>query len=932
MQAFLERSVEHLHKTYGDGLNGLCIVLPNRRAGLFFKKYLAKSLSKPSWAPIIYSSEDFILELSGLRIADPLSQLFTLYDVYKKEKGDEAERFDEFCRWGQVLLNDFGEADSYLAETERLFTNLADIKEIENWSLNREELTEFQKKYIRFWDSIGIYYSGLKESLLSKKLAYKGLAFRIAAERLAGGQVPFPWKKAVFLGFNALTKAEERIIRQLVSEAKAEVLWDADAYYTQHPEQEAGMFIRRYRKEGLFGSSFLWEEENLGKELKKITIIGVPKNIAQARAAGDLVKQHALAEDDTAMVLADESLLFPVLHSLPEEIKHVNVTMGYPMRNTPVHSLFDALLRMHEGAARFKRPGRFYHKDLLRVLNHPYIIAITGGTPVPSRRIAKGILERNLVFASLSDLKEKMAEGSSLGALERLLGPWHDSAQALDELRYLLDVLREHFGSKAEAGRQNIELEYLLAFSKVLKRLKVMTAEHGFSGELKTLRLLLNQLLRSSVLPFFGEPLKGLQVMGMLETRALDFKNVILLSANENILPSGRSQLSFIPYDLKKAFGLPTYSDRDAIFAYHFYRLLQRAETIFLLYNTETDTFGNGEQSRFITQLLTELPARNPKVTIERMFLSMDTGGGGDHPIEVPKTKEVMAALEKKAAEGFSPSLLARYISCPLQFYFHAAAGLREADEVEEDAGADTLGNVVHEVLLKMYEPFTGKEITAKQIRELIPQTERMVNEAFGEYYRTGDLGHGKNLLAVKVACRFVSNFLRKEAELLESGAGPLAITELEKELQDEVTIKNKPIRLIGRADRIDRLGGALRIIDYKTGKAAKEELEFEEWEELRSDSRLAKSFQLLMYAYLYRKNAGGEAVSSGIVSFRELGTGLKTVSAGGTNAITTEVTDRFAEELRALLGEIWDTSKSFTQTDDLSNCTYCSFRQICNR
>ncbi len=931
MQSFLERTVEHLSLKYGEGLPGLCIVLPNRRAGLFFRKHLAKSLKKPTWAPEIFSTDDFIARISGLTIADTVTQLFALYGIYRDHKGADAEDFGSFSRWAGLLLNDFSEADSSLADTEKLFRNLAEVREIENWSLSAEQLSDLQKDYLKFWDSLGHYYHELGPKLLKQNMAYKGQAYRIAADNIEQRIKEHSWTKVIFAGFNAMSAAEEKIIKILLQSGKAEALWDTDTYYTNDKVQEAGKFLRRYKKDSVLGKEFLWEDELIAKEEKDIHVIGVPKGVAQAKAAGEILSSlKEKAESSTALVLADENLLFPVLHSLPASIQNVNVTMGYRLRNTPLYSLFEAVFRLHENA-RGKTSPRFYHKDLLRFLSHPYTGALLYSEDISAGELSRQIRRRNIVYISEKELGDAASKSEVLGTV---LKKWENASGALDTLSALLELMKENFRERStpDEKKQDIELEYLLAFSKVLKRIRSIPEREEFILEPKTLRGILQQVLRNATLPFSGEPLSGLQVMGMLETRALDFENVILLSANENILPSGRTHHSFIPYDLRKAYGLPVYSDRDSIFAYHFYRLLQRSKNIWLLYNTETDTFGNGEQSRFITQLLSELPTANPKVKISRQLLYAGGTEAEESGISISKSKEVIEALEQKAAKGFSPSLLNKYINCPLQFYFHAVAGLREADEVEESIGADVLGSVIHAVLQDLYTPHLSVNITAGDIQKMIPRVEELMRQKFLEHFRESDLAYGKNLLAQKVALRFVNNYLKKEAEALEAGE-KLQVNALEVSLEATMNIGKRTILLKGTADRIDRKGGITRIVDYKTGKAGDKELELEDWEQLRLDSSLAKSFQLLMYAWLYsRTQERKEDLVSGIISFRELSAGLKPVSIQGETALNADKLNKFEEQLQLLLKDIFDERLPFSQTEEPANCVYCDFREICRR
>lgn len=955
MRSFLEQTVDQLCERYGDQISDLCIVLPNRRAGLFLKTHFSEKLQKTFWSPEIYATEDFVTLLSALQPAEPATLLFELYETVRSIHPNSTESFDDFSKWGQIYLMDLNEIDRYLVDTKVLFGNLKSIKELESWSLNNEPLTDFQQQYLHFWQSLGEYYQHYTAQLLEKKISYQGLAYRVVAENPVERAVKHGWKKIIFAGFNALNKAEEVIIAALLDAGLAEIIWDADSYYLDDIQQEAGRFLRKYEQSGQFkkhaGRSFLIKEELLCHGKKNIHVIGAAKNVAQAKVAGTLIKELQANDPSlqhTALVLADENLLFPVLHSLPEDIRDVNVTMGYPLKNTPVAGYFDLLFTMHEvglKSAKGKTTYSFYHRDLVKLLSHPYTATAVGGRGHALNLVLEKIQRSNLVFAASSTLEKRLFGEEYKEVflqLRPLFGNWSGPSDALQTLKELIDLLRvrimEQSGEEG-SNKTNLELEYLFAFTKIIKRIQVMMDTYPECIlSVKTLRTILNQLIRTTTLPFYGEPLMGLQMMGMLETRTLDFDQVVLLSCNEDVLPSGKTSSSFVPYELKRHFGLPTYSDKDAIFAYHFYRLLQRAETIYLVYNTEQEALGGGEVSRFLTQLMYELPKLNPQATITQQLVNipvrsdaMNTG------IVIQKDQRVMEKLQARIEYGLSPSSLNKYRNCSLEFYFHAIAGLREVEEVEEVIGADVLGSAIHEVLEILYQPFVGRVVNGPDIEAMKPQVEELTIRSLEKHYSQGDISFGKNLLTLKVAIKFINNFLDQETKYidqLKKEGKALTILALESELQSELEIFGAPVKLKGNADRIDRVGELIRIVDYKTGLAEKKELEFDDFEELMQDSGLNKSFQLMMYAWMYdrMKLADKAALVSGIISFRELSKGLKSVSASGKKLLKEEELDQFETQLKVLLSKVMDPGVDFVQTEDTGNCQYCSFKGVCGR
>lgn len=965
MQSFLEKTVDYLHEKYGDDVSELCIVLPNRRAGLFLKTHFSKKLIKTFWSPEILATEDFVSLLAELEVADSTTLLFELYETVKQVGKRDIESFDEFSKWGQILLSDLNEIDRYLVDHKQLFGNLKDIKELEAWSLNSEEtLTDFQKQYLEFWKLLGEYYQNFSHRLLSQHQAYQGLAYRIVADNVEERVGKHPWKKIIFAGFNALNKAEEEIIEKLLNADKAEIIWDTDSYYINNINQEAGRFIRKYNQSGKFSKllpsdkqssnrNLTIEETLLSKEKKSVTVIGAAKNIAQAKVAGSLVEEIKKTDpllQATAIVLADENLLFPVLHSLPENLKDINVTMGYPLKNTPVAGYFDLVFAMHENGlklAQGKANYSFYHSDVVKLLSHAYTATalFSVSNEYTIRKVLQAIQQRNIVFVGLKMLESIFVEfrcEKEFEVLKRIFKHWQTPPDAIECVHYLIETLKNGIvlqQDKNDENKASLELEYLFAFTKIIKRIQVLMEQYPESvKDLKTLRSILNQIVRTSTLPFYGEPLMGLQVMGMLETRTLDFENVILLSCNEDILPSGKAVNSFIPFELKRVFGLPTYGDKDSIFSYHFYRLLQRATNIYLLYNTESDALGSGEKSRFVTQLIYELPKVNPNVTVTEQLVSMPIiNNGAENKISIEKSDSVLEKLKLKSETGFSPSLLNIYRNCSLQFYFHAIAKLKEADEVEETIGADTLGNVIHETLESFYKPFVGKKLQVADITEMKKKVEATTLNFFKIKYSETEVSYGKNLLTFKVALKFINNFLDAEIvniQKAEKNGTPIIIKALEQELESDVLVGKNVVKVKGKADRIDTLGSTTRIVDYKTGLADNKELKLEDWDDIRTNVGLAKSFQLLTYAWLYQKTNPEikENIVSGIVTFRELSAGLKTVKVNDSPNLNFEVLADFEKQLQKLLSEIFDKNLRFSQTKELDNCEYCAFKGICNR
>lgn len=938
--SFLDKVSQHIVDHYADDMENLCIVLPNRRAGLFLRSMIGEKLTKPVWSPTIFSIEDFIVKLSGLQLVDNVSLMFLLYKAYKECEGEKAQTIDEFLNWGQSILDDFNEVDMHLADAGKLFSHLKSLKEMDAWNPETGRPENFMEKYLNFYFSLGKLYHVYTEKLLSENLVYYGLACRLVAANPEERCRERNYKKLIFAGFNAFSVLEERITESLVHEGLAETLWDTDSYYLNDDEQEAGSFIRKYiNREKLFNKKeFRWKENLLLTEEKNITIIGVAKDVGQAKTAGDILQKAAekgINFSETALVLADENLLFPVLHSLPDEVK-VNVTMGYPLKNHPLTGLFQTVFSMQETAEKLGNNG-FYFRDVLHLFSQPYFIALTADNRRWVKLREEYIRNNNRVFICFGDVAKDA--GSSMLLVETLFSSWKGSpVDAIHSLLQLSELLKNDF--LKDKDRNAADAEFLFELQKVITQLQTWLIEGNEVKEIKTLALLFKRLVSAATLPFYGEPLTGLQIMGMLETRTLNFENVILLSASEGFLPaSGRSH-SFIPYEIKKQYGIPVTNDKDSIFAYHFYRLLQRAKNIHILYNTEPGDLGGGEKSRFIRQLLSELPSNNKNLKITELLMTLPASSKAvDDTITVEKNEAIMQRLLQMAEKGFSPSALNTYKTCKLQFYFQNVVKLSESEEVEETLEVDTFGTIIHAVLEELYKPLEGSEITKADIKEMEPRIEEITKKAFISVYKSEETATGKNLISLRIAQRYVERFLKTEIEFIET-RHVVSLLTTEQKLEGKININGLVVNLRGTADRIDKLDNhIIRVIDYKTGKAAPKEITVKNFADLAFSPDLNKAFQLFFYVWLYKQSefAQSGTLQAGIISFKDISAGLKTLTVpagakGLTDLLDESVFHLFEEVLKTLLTDIFSTTASFTQTDDLKICSYCSFAGICRR
>ncbi len=951
MQPFLYKVASHLHQHYGEQLQDLCLVLPNKRGALFLKQHFTKVYNKTIWLPEILSAEEFIVRLSGMETADPITLSTELYKAYCQVMGAEADSFEQFVKWSTILLHDFNETDRYLIDARDLFNNLKDIKAIENWSLSVDAETHspMQQQYLSFMQKMGEIYGVFTRELLQQKKIYQGLAYKLAVERLEKKEWISPYKKLLFCGFNALNKAEERIVQALCALQQAEVLWDGDEYYLSNKQQEAGKFLRKHLQNKIYGAAGF-----IGKDLltstKNIHIIGVPGNMAQALAASQKLSEFihlGYNLNSTAVVLSDESLLFPVISCLPQEIEDVNITLEYPFHLTNLYDLLEKTFQLHLNK-QSSRQKSFYYKDVLKLLHNPCFQLLLS-QPAIIQQVIHQLQHNNHTYFRASTLQRYF--GESFEEIAFLFAEWSHSSIALQQLSQLVQVLKSaQLKRKPENKQSGMELEFLYQFSLILEQIQTIVHQSPFIQELKSLSIIFYQLLSQSSVPFYGEPLKGMQVMGVLETRTLDFETIILLSVNENILPSGKSVNSFIPFDLKKYFGLPVYADKDAIYAYHFYRLLQQAKNVVLIYNTEADKLGNGEKSRFITQLLHEWKPLNPGITIREEILSgKSSSSPSSSVISVPKTALLLQRLQEKACGeengGLSPSALNLFRLCSLRFYFHYIAGIRELEKTEDTIETNTLGTIIHLVLEKLYSPYLKKILRAAHIPQMKTQVPLHLKEAYLQHFPESEITSGKNLLAWEVAGIYTDKLLQKDQQYLlslEKNNTYLNILGLEQQLHAYITITSPDkwqlrVRINGTCDRIDSQPGLLRIIDYKSNvQNTRDSFEFTSYEDLFTQQNQGKMLQLFIYAWLCYKNNLGQAqqLHPCIIPFRSEKQEVYSIMTADKKpfSFTSEILEEFELFLGSFVRDLFNPQKSFEQTTHVNHCQYCPYQTICNR
>ena len=906
MPTFLANVIEDILQR-DTPLSDHIFILPSKRAGNFLKQEIKNKVNHTILFPEVISIEDFIIELSSIEQLDTTTLLFEFYSIYLNNTAKESqEKFDSFSMWASIALQDFNEIDRHLVDTKYLFDYLKSIDRLENWNIEKGTETLLIKNYLTFFERLEIYYHKLYHHLCSKKLGYQGLQYREAFENLQNYIENSSTRNLVFVGFNALNRSEELIIRELLENEIATIYWDSDQYYfDEHP---ASVFLNTYKSDWNYFKThpFNWIGNNFQAK-KNIKVIGAPKNITQAKYVGMLLSELSDKQknyESTAVVLADESLLPVVLSSLPQKIQGVNITMGYELKNMAVTSLFESLFNLHIHAK--NSGGDFYYQNIIQLLGSPDLNKISKGS-----QLIDQIVRSNFIYLSgprLTMLANQLHQ--NLDLISFVFENWQNSADiALINCLRLIELLKENTTDK-------LEREFLYKNYIVLHQLEQLNLNTGYIKDIKTLQKLFSQLIKSEKLSFQGEPLTGLQIMGMLETRVLDFETVIITSVNEGILPAGKSDNSFIPFDVKKdpRIKLPTYHERDAIYSYHFYRLLQRAKNIYLVYNTENDQYGSGEKSRFITEL--EINNANE---VEDYVVGSQVDSRKIVQRNVAKSEPVIAHLHQLAENGLSPTSLTNYINNPTDFYKQKILGIKELEEAEESVAANTLGTVIHKTMESFYKPYIDAILKKEDILSMKHNISAEVSKWFSEIYKNGDISSGKNLLIFEVVQQFVRNFLDRELELISAGH-QLKILKLEYDMEAEISIDDLsfPVKLIGQADRIDQLDGRIRVIDYKTGKVERKNLKLNDWSLITNDYKYSKSFQVLFYALLYSKmhglNIDQVSLESGIISFKNLSSGFMKFNG---DRLTSDDLENFTTELKQLITEILNPEHLFEENEN---------------
>ena len=965
MTYFLEHIAESLYKEFGNTLNRHCLVFPNRRAGIYFMKYLAARIEKPVWAPSVLTINELFRSFSLLQIPGNEILLFELYKVYDSLKKPH-ESFDEFYHWGDMLLNDFDDVDKYLVDASVLFRNVLDLKNIDAqfgsltdeqveiirrfWTnFNWDKPTNEKKSFISIWSVLSYLYTGFRETLRKQNLAYEGMVFRDVAQSIeTRNTFDERWDMVHFIGFNALNDCEKVLMKRFKKADKARFYWDYDNSYIKESRlNSAGFFLRENIK--MFGSDMPsgWSFDTmLTKHAPAVyrRVIDTSSDVAQVKLVSQLLEEipdmNISDAHHTAVVLSDENLLMPVLTSLPENMGDINITMGHPLKQTLVYSLIRHLMDLHTGASISDGIVHFTSGNVISILKHPLL---TGLLNESDNELVRKVARTNLSEIS----SDQFSKSETLsGIFKKISTPAELSGYFKDILSFIAsDNERNTENDRNIFVQTSIRNEFIYRVVLSLNRLESIVNTPDVPFTLDTYIKILDRLLRMQSVPFSGEPLSGIQIMGILETRALDFKNLIILSVNEGILPAISSGSSFIPFSLREAFGLPSLNHQESIFAYHFYRLLQRAENVTFIYNSNSEGLRSGEMSRFLIQMKYE-EAMKP-VFFDFNFEIKTPVASGDRITREKEHSEQLASLflDRKIERSLSPSAINTWLNCRMKFFYRYVNRLKEPENISKDIDPAMLGNILHGLMKNLYSPYVGRELTGEIITGIINDRQflaKVINEELNNTYKSGRSVSisGNELIVTDVLMAYLYRILH--ADKLHV---PFIILNLEDTFNFLLPFVSNGSELNvligGNIDRIDFGNRVTRIVDYKTGIVSES---VKEISDLFTDDRKKDPdgwLQTLLYCEAYLAASPGSVVRPSIYKIKKMNSSstddrLK-INSGTGNDLSIDnymdIREEFISGLKDLISIIFSNGEAFLKTKDRrGKCLYCPYRTLCMR
>ncbi len=969
MNNFLQHLAIYYYNKYQTNISDFCFVFPGRRAGLFFQQHLSQLINKPLWSPKTITINEFIQDFTNYQIADKITLVFELFQVYEQIY-QSGTSFDEFLPWGEIILNDFDDIDKYEADANQVYSNLLSIKEMENdysflsdeqvktirsfWhSFNPDKLSDHQHEFIKVWSRLYEVYEAFNQRLKEKNMTYEGAVYRTISNDLKNKKpINIKYPKIVFVAFNALNNCEKRIFNHLMISNKADFIWDTplwlhaekNAKYNSFESPKAHEAIR-FMSENLnhFPSPRDWHFP-VNENLPDIKITSVASDTAQTQIVNQFLEENGADKSDTnkkdelssalknAVILTDETLLLPVLHAIPKSSEKVNITMGYPIKNTPAYGFLELIFDLQKNCRKTKAGKTWlYFRNVLPILTHQYIESLDSQLHA---EIARSITKQNKTYI----------EANELGKSKLLSSIFKHIDNSSDFSEYLIQLLHLIYQELNQQKNESpvIEKEFIYQLYLTVTQLSDLIKKLEVDIQIETWIKLFKRAAELKSIPFSGEPLKGLQLMGILETRALDFENLIILNMNEGIFPQTGATNSLIPYNLRSAFLLPTIEHQDSIFAYYFYRLIHRAKKVQLLYNSSAQGMQTGEMSRFLFQLKYEYPKTKLSFSTAVDHVNIST----PKIYHVEKDERIMQILSGYLNNGdkkLSPSALSTYFECPIRFYYKYVLKVSEPDEITEEIDPRIFGTLFHETLEEIYQKFINKEVYPEDIQAVIDDKKSINNAlqtSFNKYFNQQlnqndfiDI-QGKNVLIYDIILKYIFEFLA-----VEKKHAPFHLIGLEKEVISHIRINtDQKVNIGGTIDRLDEKEGNIRVIDYKTGSG---DDFFGDIEELfmQTKHKTKKAiFQTLLYSYILNSaDNSNKNYYPGVVWVKKIFTSPDYTLKKGTRTkndplILKNVEDEYLSELTLHLNELFNPEIPFKQTEYEDNCKVCNYKSICRK
>lgn len=922
----------HFIKENDFDLRKLVIILPSERASKYLVKSLVSVYEKPIFSPEITTIDRWVKRYS-LPIIDKTRLLLYLFEIYQKTPEGKEATFEDFLTWGTMLLSDFEDIDRYMLDHAQVFKNLKAIKELESWNIDDDKLSVSQQKFMEFWDRIPVYYEGLHLKVRANDYITSALAYRKIAEDIDLIK-DREGKHFIFAGFNALSTSELTIIKKLKSLKQADYIVDVDDFYFKNQAHEAGTFIRKNLQKLEIQKPTFVQNELLEKELA-IDIVECAQHTGQVKvAATELAKLSQEEIDKTLILLAEESLISSMVKNIPANVGKANITLGLPLNQTPVKTWVELLFEIQENKGRFKTQA-IYHKDLQRIINHVFTISAFGLKEKQALiNVEQETIRKNKIFQNVANLP---LDAKVMELLELMNTDWKNDWQlAMDCVRKINTLLLNLMPSTA-AFERNI----LAIFDEALVGFQQILSEKIPYFNLRSFKLLFFQHWNKKSIAYHGNPINGLQIMGLLETRLLDFENIMVLGLNEGKLPSTNPIKTIIPMDLRFGLGLPSTRDKQGIYAHHFYRLLNQCKKLTLTYTTAIEQIGSNEASRYITQLELELTRSNPKIHINRHFYNVPFPQEKMQALnEIQKTPEIITRLDAFFERSLSASAMNKYLACPLDFYYRYLADLGEDQDVEEELEANTFGTFIHDTLEELYTPYahyasdgtektpTPPPLSVSGIDTMISQYKQILHKQFMKHFN-GDESlflKGKNLLSYEMAMAITRNLLLEEREFVNKSSEPIDIIMLEikltKSIEIEVNGTKKVIHFSGLIDRIDKVGSNYRVIDYKSGKVTEKDVKFKQLDNsILSFKNCKHAVQLALYCLFFKERFNHFPAEAKIISLVDVKANYNLSIEDGT---TEDICNSLVGLVTEIITELYETEEVMAHNPDSKYCSFC--------